>query len=297
MIDFSKIKTISIKQRKHKVTLADLIDPSHTPIKLYDTPEFNDLIVRIKKAREHKKPLIVAMGAHTIKTGMSLLLIDLMKRGIITHIATNGAGPIHDFEIALIGETSEYVEDTIETGLFGMIEETGVHLNAAIQEGAQQNWGYGYSIGKKINDLDLPHKDASIFYHAYTLGIPATVHVAIGTDIIHQHPTCDGAAIGKTSYLDFKIFTDSLSGLEGGVLLNIGSSVILPEVFLKSLSIVRNLGYPVKNITTANLDMFSHYRPNENVVKRPTSLGGKGFMILERHEVIIPSLHYKLTRA
>jgi len=290
MLDFNKIKTIPIKQRKNKVKLADVVKPENSQV-LMDSIELNELCDITTNAVVRNKQVIVMMGAHVIKVGMSLLIIDLMKKGIIKHIAVNGAGPIHDFELALIGETSEYVEQTIEDGTFGMIEETGKILNEAIKEGAKNNQGMGYSIGKKISDLNLPNKEYSILYNAYKLNIPVTVHVAIGTDIIHQHPSCDGAAIGKTSYKDFKIFTESASKLEEGVILNIGCAVILPEVFLKALTIARNLGYKVEKITAANFDMNNHYRPRENVVTRPTSLGGKGFIIIERHEKTIPTLH------
>ncbi|MBI2660077.1 hypothetical protein HYX07_02855 [Candidatus Woesearchaeota archaeon] len=293
MLDFSKIKTISIKKRKNKVNLSDLIRPENSKV-MISSGEFNELAGRLITAHKNNKQIIIMMGAHVIKTGMSLLIIDLMKKGVIKHIAMNGAGPIHDFELALIGETSEYVEDTIEDGTFGMIEETGRVLNDAIKEGAKSNCGMGYAIGKKIDELNLQNKECSILWNAYKLNIPATVHVAIGTDIIHQHPTCDGAAIGKTSYQDFKIFAESVSKLQEGVILNIGCAVILPEVFLKSLTIARNLGFKVEEITAANLDMTDHYRPRENVVQRPTSLGGKGFIIIERHEKTIPTLHRKI---
>ena len=293
MLDFSKIKTISIKKRKNKVKLTDLIKPENSKV-IINSNDFNRLIEEMIYAYKNKKQIILMMGAHVIKTGMSLLIIDLMKKNVIKHIAMNGAGPIHDFELALIGETSEYVEKTIEDGTFGMIEETGSILNEAIKEGSKNNYGLGHAIGKKINDLKLKNKDCSILYNAYKLNIPVTVHVAIGTDIIHQHPSCDGASIGKTSYEDFKIFAESVSKLENGVILNIGCAVILPEVFLKALTIARNLGYKVKNITAANFDMIDHYRPRENVVHRPTSLGGKGFIIIEKHEKTIPSLHRKI---
>lgn len=293
MLDFTKIRTIPIKQRKNKVKLSDLIKPEDSKI-LINSKEFNELVEKIINAHKNNKQIILMMGAHVIKVGMSLLIIDLMKKSIIKHIAMNGACPIHDFELALIGETSEYVEQTIEDGTFGMIEETGSILNEAINEGAKNNYGLGYSIGKKINELNLQNKEYSILYHAYKLNIPVTVHAAIGTDIIHQHPSCDGAAVGKTSYQDFKIFAESVSKLEDGVILNIGCAVILPEVFLKALTIARNLGYKVNKITAANLDMIDHYRPRENVVQRPTSLGGKGFIIIERHEKTIPTLHRKI---
>ena len=293
MLNFSKIKTIPIRQRKNKARLSDLIKPEDSK-ELFNSKDFDELAERIIDAYKNKKQIILMMGAHVIKVGMSLLIIDLMKKGIVNHVAMNGAGPIHDFELALIGETSEYVEKTIEDGTFGMIEETGSILNEAIKEGAKNNYGMGYAVGKKINDLNLPNKGYSILYNAYKLNIPVTVHAAIGTDIIHQHPNCDGAAVGKTSYQDFKIFAESVSRLEDGVILNVGCAVILPEVFLKALTIARNLGYKVENITAANFDMINHYRPRENVVQRPTSLGGKGFIIIERHEKTIPTLHRKI---
>ena len=290
MLDFNKIKTISIKQRKNKVKLNDLIEPEDSKV-ILQSKEFDELITRMFNSYRQNKQIILMMGAHVIKVGMSLLIIDLMKKGIINHIAMNGAGPIHDFELALIGETSEYVEQTIEDGTFGMIEETGRIINKAINEGAVKNYGMGYAIGEKINELNLPNKEYSILYNAYKLNIPVTVHVAIGTDIIHQHPSCDGAAVGKITYQDFKIFAESVSKIESGIILNVGCAVILPEVFLKALTIARNLGYKVENITAANFDMINHYRPRENVVHRPTSLGGKGFIITEKHEKTIPSLH------
>ena len=293
MLDFNQIKTISIKQRRNKVKLSDLVKPEDSNV-LINSKDFNELAERMVSAYKNKKQIIIMMGAHVIKVGMSLLIIDLMKKGIVKHIAMNGAGPIHDFELALIGETSEYVEDTIEDGTFGMIEETGSIMNEAICQGAKNNHGMGYAIGKKISDLNLKYKECSILYNAYKLSIPVTVHVAIGTDIIHQHPSCDGAAIGKTTYEDFKIFTESVSKLEDGVVLNAGCAVILPEVFLKALTIARNLGFKVENITAANMDMINHYRPRENVVQRPTSLGGKGFIIIEKHEKTIPTLHRKI---
>jgi deoxyhypusine synthase len=269
MLDFSKIKTISIKQRKNKVKLSDLVRPENSKV-IISSGEFNELASRIITAHKNKKQVIFMMGAHVIKVGMSLLIIDLMKKGVIKHIAMNGAGPIHDFELALIGETSEYVERTIEDGTFGMIEETGKILNDAINEGAKNNQGMGYSIGKKIDELNLENKECSILWNAYKLNVPATVHAAIGTDIIHQHPSCDGSAIGKTSYQDFRILTEILSNREDGIVLNVGCAVILPEVFLKALTIARNLGCKVEKITAANFDMNNHYRPRENVVIRPT---------------------------
>ncbi len=292
-IDLTRIRTVSISQRANKAELSDLLRPEDSKV-LMDCANLNELVEKIAAKYTEGKHLIFSMGAHVIKFGMGLLVIDLLKRGIIKHVAMNGAGPIHDFELAYFGKTSEYVERTIEDGSFGMIEETGRILNEAIKDGAKQNLGMGYAIGKKIADLNLPNKEVSILYNAYKLNIPATVHVAIGADIIHMHPHCDGAATGATSYEDFKIFAESVTKLEGGVILNVGSAVILPEVFLKALTIARNLGYKVEDITAANFDYIDHYRPRENVVKRPTSLGGNGYIIIGRHEQTLPTLHRKL---
>lgn len=294
MIDFRNIKTIPLKNRKNLVDISDFADPKKDRIEIINTPDFNDLCERIKTAHKNNKQIILMMGAHLIKVGMSPYIIELMKNKVITHVAINGAGSIHDFEIALIGATSEDVATNIEDGTFGMSEETGKMMNETIIEAAKKDLGMGYCLGKKIIDSKLKYAEYSILANAYKLKIPCTIHVAIGTDIIHQHPSCDGAAIGKTSYKDFKILTDSLTKIENGVILNIGSAVIMPEVFLKSITIVRNLGYPANRITTAVLDMNKHYRPQENIVKRPTAFGGKGYYIQERHEKTIPSIYKKI---
>jgi hypothetical protein len=284
MIDFTKIKTYPIRQRKNKVSTRDfmVLDSSY---KEHSGPELKELASAVRKAKEHEKKVILMFGAHVIKEGLSHFLIDLMKRGYVSHLATNGAGSIHDFEIALIGETSEDVGASIEDGSFGMADETGRMMNTAI---AQSEEGYGRAIGRLTSQL--PFRHYSVFNCAYTLKIPITVHVAIGTDITHQHPACDGAALGKATYHDFRLFTESVSGLEGGVILNIGSAVILPEVFLKALSIVRNLGHNIRHFTSANLDMIRHYRPTVNVVQRPTTKG-KGFNITGLHQSTIPTLY------
>lgn len=289
MIDFNKIRTFPIKNRKNKFSIKEAI-PVNNKI-FVQNHQLESLADKISKARQDKKQIIFMMGAHPIKVGCSLLLIDLIKKGFITHLAVNGAFAIHDFEIALIGETSEYVEETIQDGSFGMAEETGKFLNDAAKEAAILEIGYGESIARKIKKNNLEYKRYSVIYNAYKKKIPITVHTAIGAEVIYQHPSCDGASLGKSSYQDFKIFVESVSKLEGGVVLNIGSAVIMPEVFLKALSIVRNLGFPVKKFTSANLDMIEHYRPIMNVVKRPTSSGGTGYSIIERHERSIPTLH------
>ncbi|HIE14389.1 TPA: hypothetical protein EYP70_03865, partial [Candidatus Bathyarchaeota archaeon] len=245
-IDISRVKTYSIKERRKLVKVDDFVSPKDPPPP-YNNPELNEIAERIIAARKANRPVIVMIGAHVIKCGLSLLLIDLMKRGFITHIATNGAGSIHDFEIALIGETSEDVATSIEDGSFGMAEETGSIMNEAIQAGVRDGLGYGEAIGRIIaEDNRFKFKYYSILYSGYRLRIPVTVHIAMGTDIIHQHPKCNFGALGWATGEDFKIYVNSISQLEGGVFLNIGSAVIGPEVFLKALSIVRNLGYKVE---------------------------------------------------
>lgn len=251
------------------------------------------------------------MGAHVIKSGLSLLLIDLMRRGIVTHVAGNGADSIHDFELALIGETSEDVATSLEDGTFGMAEETGALMHQAIREGARHGLGYGRAVGRFIaeNADRFPFREASVLYNAYTLGIAATIHVTVGADIIHQHPAVDFGAIGAASGLDFRFFVASISQLEGGVFLNFGSAVTGPEVFLKALTIARNLGHTVADITTANFDLLPlgdyrrpvdaddpayYYRPRKNVVNRPTSLGGRGYHITGNHRVTIPNLYQRV---
>ncbi len=230
------------------------------------------------------------MGAHVIKVGLNPILIDLMKRGIISAIALNGAGIIHDTEIALVGRTSEEVADGIGAGAFGAAKETGEILNQAINTGAGKNIGLGQAVGEALLTRNFQNNDQSLLATARQLEIPVTVHVAIGTDIIHIHPDADGAAIGKTSHLDFRLFSSLVAEMEQGVYLNIGSAVLLPEVFLKAITVVRNLGHTVNNITTANFDFIRHYRPAVNVVQRPTLSGGRGFNFTGHHELMIPLL-------
>lgn len=295
MLDFNKIRTIPLKERKNKFALRDMVPLENSQI-LTNNEDLINLSKEITKARENKKSFILMMGAHPIKLGLSLFLIDVLQKKIITHLAMNGAGAIHDFEVAFIGATSEDVLENLKDGTFGMAWETGHYLNQAAKKASGSNLGFGYSIGKMISDLDLPYKKFSIFYNAYKLDIPITVHTAIGAEIIYQHPECDAAALGKASYTDFKILTESVSKLEEGVIVNLGSAVIMPEVFLKSFIIARNLGFNINNFVAANLDMADHYRPRKNIVERPTSFGGKGFIILEKHENSIPTLHYLLTK-
>ena len=256
-IDFSQITTNSVKDRINLVTLDNMSDPFRDSAPDWECSEFDKLVGRILVARKNDRPVILSMGAHVIKCGMSRYLIALMKEGFITHISSNGAGSIHDFELCYLGGTSEDVPTAIEDGSFGMWEETGRWMNEAIQHGSESGVGYGMALARYIDAFPerFPFKDDCVFYQAYKSGIPATYHIALGTDIIHQHPTVDFAAIGQTSGQDFITLCRSVSRLDGGVFLNFGSGIIGPEVFLKALSIARNLGYPTFNITTANFDL------------------------------------------
>jgi hypothetical protein len=231
------------------------------------------------------------MGAHVIKVGLSPLVIHLMEQGYVSALALNGAGIIHDFELALVGQTSEEVEEGLESGQFGMAEETGSLLNRAIQEGVERGMGIGEAVGAFLDEHQPQFIKASLLWTGYRLSIPVTVHVAIGTDIIHMHPRASGEAIGKGSHLDFRLFAAMVAKLHGGgVYLNLGSAVVLPEVFLKAVSVARNLGYPLSDFSTANFDFIRHYRTSKNVVERPVSGTGRGFDFVGHHEILIPLL-------
>ncbi|MFY9176149.1 MAG: HAD family hydrolase [Caldicoprobacterales bacterium] len=307
-LDLGKVKTYSAWERHNLVDVNNMARPEEDPVPDWDHPEFDELVERIVNARLNDRPVVVFMGAHVIKLGLSRYIIRLMEEGVITHIASNGAGSIHDFELAYLGGTSEHVPTAIEDGSFGMWEETGAWMNEAIRQGYAMGYGYGKSLACYIenNPDKFPHKEDCIVYRAYKMGVPATYHVTIGTDIIHQHPLVDFAALGGSSGIDFTIFCNSISHLEGGVFLNIGSAVTGAEVFLKALSIGRNQGYTIERITTANFDIIPlgdyrgyvgddhfhyYYRPRKNVINRPTSLGGKGFYIQGNHKDTIPNLY------
>ena len=299
-ISLKNIKTYPIKKRQSKVSVRDFgsswIAGNKMGLWLERLPNIlagNDLrklVNRLTMAVKEKKTIIVAMGAHTIKVGLSPVILDLMERGIITGIAMNGAGIIHDSEVAMVGATSEDVENELAHGKFGMAKETGEFLNSAIREGAKRGDGLGYSVGSSILKASFPYSKFSLLAGAARMNIPLTVHVAIGTDIIHSHPDADGSAIGKTSHLDFRIFSSLVSRLDGGVYINLGSAVILPEVFLKALTLVRNLGFNVKKFTTVDMDFVRNYRPMTNVVRRPTLEGGEGFSITGHNEIMFPLL-------
>jgi hypothetical protein len=251
----------------------------------------NGVIGAIVEACRKGKPVIMAMGAHVIKCGLQPVLRSLIDAGVITAIALNGAGAIHDYEISLIGETSEDVGAVLHAGLFGMAEETGRDLNRALKEGVPQGFGFGEAVGRFILDRGNPHREWSLMALCTERGIPVTVHVAVGTDIVHQHPEADGAVIGEATFRDFRLLAAIVAELgDGGVYLNIGSAVLLPEVFLKALSIAQNLGHHVDNFTTVNMDMQQHYRPLQNVVKRPTAGKSMGYTITGHHEIMLPLL-------
>jgi len=233
----------------------------------------------------------VMLGSHVIKCGLNPVLIELMKKKIITAIALNGSGAIHDFEIALIGKTSEDVESSLEDGSFGMAKETALYLNGAISEAVERDIGAGQAIGQVIGEEKLPFRESSLLYNCVKQDVSSSVHIAIGTDVIHQHLSCNGAHLGEASLKDFHNFIEVVSELgDGGVVLNMGSSVILPEVFLKAINVARNLGCNVKGFTACNFDMINHYRPYQNVVRRPIKSGGRGYTVIGQHEVMIPLL-------
>ena len=311
-IDFSKTKTYSAAKRHNLVTVDTLREPDVDADALFESDELDILVRQIRNARARGLGVTCFYGAHVIKCGLSKYLIRLIEDGYITHLASNGAGSIHDFELAFLGGTSEHVPTAIEDGSFGMWEETGAWMNEAIIEGARQGLGYGQSLAAYVDAHPerFPYRDRCVFYRAYQMGVPATYHVTIGTDIIHQHPKADFAAIGQTSGRDFAFFCQSLTTLDpAGVHLNIGSAVTGAEVFLKALSIARNQGHALREITTANFDLIPlgdykapvgqdqyeyYYRPRKNVINRPVSLGGIGLYLCGNHMETIPSLWRKL---
>lgn len=300
-VDLTRIKTIPLDVRKCKVTIKDFAKPmkkSASFSAFYESlpniltaQNFKALVDAVVAAHKKKRMVIFMMGAHVIKCGLAPLVIDLMKRGILKTVALNGAGIIHDTEIAMIGRTSEDVGEGIVDGSFGMARETAAFINEAINKGFRSGIGIGEAVGERISRDKLPHKDLSILANGYELGVPVTVHVAIGTDIIHQHPSANGGAIGEGSLLDFKNFIYSVSRLEEGVAINFGSAVILPEVFLKAITVARNLGHKPSHFTTANFDMINQYRPRQNVLSRPTSSGGNAYNIIGHHEIMMPLLY------
>jgi len=247
------------------------------------------VVTAIATAHRDGHGIVWGIGAHVIKTGVSPVLIDLMERGYVSALAMNGAGIIHDFEIALSGSTSEDVDAALGPGTFGMAEETGRVLNEIIREAERREQGIGQAVGAYLADRAAPHASSSVMASAHRLGIPVTVHVALGTDIIHMHPAASGAAIGAASLRDFRYFTSSVARLAGGVYMNCGSAVILPEVFLKAVALVRNQGISLDGLTTVNIDFMRMYRPQTNVVQRPVAgTTGMGISLIGHHEILIP---------
>ena len=298
--DLSGIKTYPLGSRQSKVGVAQFAKAHQkgnglgafidSLPSLLAADDFKAVVDAIVKAKRNDRAIIWGLGAHVLKTGLSPILVDLMERGFVSAIATNGAGIIHDFEIAIAGATSEDVDGTLGEGRFGMAEETGRDINRAIADGAKAGLGLGQSVGKYLDSIRPKFGNLSIAATAFRLGIPLTAHVGIGTDIIHMHPSASGAAIGDTSLRDFRYFVSSVARLEGGVYLNCGSAVVLPEVFLKAVALARNDGRSLDGITTVNLDFLRQYRAQTNVISRPTSGIGKGYSITGHHELIIPLL-------
>jgi hypothetical protein len=301
MININKVKTYSIKKRYSKVASGDFAKVPGRRVsflKFYQSlpnilkaKDIHKVVDAVVRAHRKKKAVIFMAGAHVLKCGLNPIVIELIKKKVITCIALNGAGIIHDFEIAFQGRTSEDVGRGLKDGRFGMGRETADFLNRAIKEGVQEGLGLGYTVALEIVQAKLHYKQLSILYHAFKNKIPVCVHVGIGTDIIHQHPSFDASLTGEGSFRDFQILAENVCKLNnGGVVLNFGSAVILPEIFLKALNLARNLGNIVKDFTTANFDMLYHYRPLQNVVLRPTEAGGNGYYIIGHHEIMLPLL-------
>ena len=302
-IDLARVRTVPVAARPNKVRADDFARP---PGDDRSFSAFLDSLPDILEARSFRavaramadaaragRPVVCMMGGHIVKTGVGPLLIDLVRRGVITHLASNGSAVIHDYEMARWGGTSEDVEAGLTDGSFGMAEETGREMGDAIARGAREGWGLGEALARALEGRDdLAHADRSMLLASRRQGIPFTVHAALGAEIIHQHPAADGAAIGDTSHRDFRRLARTLQDLEGGVVLNLGSSVIMPEVFLKALTVSRNVndGAP-RAFTSVDLDMIRHYRPRVNVVERPTRTGGgTGYQITGHHEIMVPLL-------
>jgi len=302
--DLSHLATYPLSSRFSKVTVRDFARPltddeaGQTAALLDSLPNIlaaetlRAVASALLRARSAGGAIIWGIGGHVIKTGLAPVLTDLMRRGFVTSLAMNGSGVIHDFEIALISSTSEDVDESLGVGAFGMAEETGRLINEAIRRGAADDIGLGEAVGRALVEMTPQYGEYSLLHEAYKLKIPVTVHVTLGADIIHLHPHADGAAIGATSHRDFRLMTAIVRELDGGgVYLNIGSAVTLPEVFLKAVTVVRNLGHSLQDFTTVNFDFIQHYRPQTNVVRRPVANGaGRGYSITGHHELMIPLL-------
>jgi hypothetical protein len=298
--DLEGIRTYPLASRKSKANATDFARPyehgsglSAWVDSLPDilaAADFKAVLEAMLRARREDRGLLWGIGAHVIKTGLSPVLIDLMTRGYISAIATNGAGVIHDFELALCGATSEEVDEALGPGRFGMAEETGRQLNAAINEGVARGLGIGQAVGAWIRNVAPAFERLSLLASAHRMGVPVTVHIGIGTDVIHMHPSASGAALGEGSLRDFRYFVSNVARLVGGVYLNCGSAVVLPEVFLKAVALARNQGVTLEGLTTVNMDFVRLYRPQTNVVSRPVAGIGQGYSLIGHHEILIPLL-------
>ena len=301
-LELDEVKTYPLASRPSKVNLEEFAKPVgdgsslsgflESLPKVLAVRSFRELAERIRRARELNKPIIWGIGGHVIKTGLAPVIIDLMKQGFVSGIAANGSVLVHDAEIAMVGSTSEDVDATLSEGVFGGAEETGQLLNGAARDGARDQIGLGEAVGRALLARDPKHRDYSLLCAAYESKIPFTAHITIGGDIAHFHPSFDGATLGATTHTDFRCLAELVRRMDGGgVYLNVGSAVVLPEVFLKCVTLVRNLGHSLADITTANFDFIQSYRPLTNVVRRPTEHGGgKGYSITGHHELSIPLL-------
>ena len=300
-LDLAGVRTHPLATRKSKVGLRDFARPhvrgGRVSAFLGSLPRIlagetlRSLVAEILRARAAEKPIVWGLGAHVLKVGLSPLLIDLMEKGFVTGIALNGAGIVHDFELAVAGQTSEDVAEGLGSGEFGMARETGEELNHAIVAGDRDGLGLGASVGRYLVQRRPKHLAVSLLAAAWRRRLPATVHVAFGTDIVHMHPACDPGAVGRATHLDFRLFAAEVARLGGGgVYLNVGSAVLLPEVFLKAVTLARNLGHDLRDFTTANLDFIQSYRPTANVVLRPTRGVGRGYSLTGHHEILVPLL-------
>ncbi|MBI5576096.1 MAG: hypothetical protein HY896_06990 [Deltaproteobacteria bacterium] len=297
-IDPSRLRRTSLFSRKSKVTFKGFCDPVRKGMSFsaflnglpdyLSAKDFRAAVAAVAAAKKRGAPVLLGIGAHFIKVGLSPLLLQGISKGLFDCVSMNGAGVIHDTELALAGKTSEDVQDSLSDGSFGMARETAQFIHSALASGVPEGLGFGAAVGKAIAGSRARYRDRSLLAAAWKKDVPATVHVCIGSDIIHMHPEADGAAMGEASQKDFRRFCEMVARLEGGVYLNVGSAVVLPEVFLKAVSVARNLGRPLSRITTVNMDFQRHYRPDVNVVTRPTRAGGKGYHLIGPHEILFP---------
>ncbi len=306
-IDLSTVTTVGIHERHNKVSVAQFGRPGSLPGAaawlralpgLLAAENLQALVQALREARQQRRTRLFMLGGHVMKTGVSPYLVDMLRRGFISHLASNGSYSIHDVEASLFGRTSEDVGETLERGIFGMVRETPEFMFGAFRRGRERQEGMGECLGRALQEAKPPHAAHSLLAQAYAAGAPFTVHVSVGGDILHQHPGADGATLGELSLRDFRILAAALRDLgDGGVVVNLGSAVVMPEVFLKALTVARNVLGPVRDFTAANLDMLQHYRPAENVLRRPTLGGGRALPITGHHEILVPLLHALLIDA